>query len=225
MASSLPSIQRRFEFFSFSFFFLLPNSASDLTSAFGPRQRHQTELKTPFCGLSLTAWVHKASFSPWKCAFTVIVQTATPHIHLSPESRPGPSHLTYISHLSTQDLLLNKNEILRNRRKPHRLRNNNVNHPIPPPPPIPPPLNIPLTHKHSSAQDSPIQPCTFTTTKCLPLVATATVTVFEQPGTVTATSSFDCQGCQDIVTRNICGLGPVCYDSFSSSLRNRWSIY
>ena len=41
------------------------------------------------------------------------------------------------------------------------------------------------------------------------MVATATVTDYEIPGTVTVTQSFDCHGCQAIVTQNLCGIGPV----------------
>ena len=56
------------------------------------------------------------------------------------------------------------------------------------------------------------QPCTYTATSCLPIGGpTETITVYEEPFTATATSTYDCEGCSIVTveTKNCFGVGPV----------------
>lgn len=62
------------------------------------------------------------------------------------------------------------------------------------------------------AQDLP-NPCTYTATPCGPIPGgpTEVITVYEDPSVITATSTFDCQGCSavTVVPKDCFGLGLV----------------
>ncbi|KAK0513886.1 hypothetical protein JMJ35_003608 [Cladonia borealis] len=56
------------------------------------------------------------------------------------------------------------------------------------------------------------EPCTYTATSCATIGGpTETITVYEQPFTATATSTYDCEGCSVVTveTENCYGVGPA----------------
>ena len=64
------------------------------------------------------------------------------------------------------------------------------------------------------------EPCTYTATSCLKIGGpTETITVYEEPFTATATSTYDCAGCSIVTveTKNCFGVGPVSPYSLDTS--------